>query len=327
MRRKSTKTIIKGGGMKRSLTRLLVACSALIGSSFAYAYPEKPVTIVVAWGAGGATDILTRALQPAWSKNLGAELIIKNVTGAAGTIGTAEVAAAKADGYTIIVTPAGPMTTQPHMRKLPYSVDSFAPIGRVSINPQVMMVAKESPYKSAKDLFDAIKKSPGKILAGSTGAGTLPHIGIIAMNQSGLDVKHLPFQGSVNVMKALLGNSVQVFSDQSQLVPSFEVRPIATWSGSRLPEYPDVPTMKELGFDYDIYNWVGAYAPANTPPHVLTKLSDSLEKTVKDPAVMEALKKLKVQVSHMDPYVFQRFTKSESARNRKLLEAANLLAK
>lgn len=313
--------------MKRSLTRLLVACSAMLCSTFALAYPEKPVTIVVAWGAGGATDILTRALQPAWSKNLGAELIIKNVTGAAGTIGTAEAAAAKPDGYTILVTPAGPMTTQPHMRKLPYSADSFAALGRVSINPQVMMVAKDSPYKTAKELFDAIKKNPGKIIAGSTGAGTLPHVGIIAMNQEGLNVKHLPFKGSVNVMKALLGDSVQVFSDQSQLVPSFEVRPLATWSASRLSAYPDVPTMKELGLDYDIYNWVGAYAPLNTPPHVLTKLSESLEKTVKDPSVVEALNKLKVQVSHMDPYVFQRFTKSESARNRKLLEAADLLAK
>jgi tripartite-type tricarboxylate transporter receptor subunit TctC len=313
--------------MKRFLIRLLVAGSALVSSSLAFAYPDKPVTLVVAWGAGGATDILVRALQPAWSKNLGAQLIIKNVTGAAGTIGTAEVAAAKADGYTIIVTPAGPMTTQPHMRKLPYSVDSFASIGRVSINPQVMMVSKDSPYKTAKDLFDAIKKSPGKIIAASTGAGTLPHVGIIAMGQSGLDVKHLPFQGSVNVMKALLGNTVQVFSDQSQLVPSFEVRPIATWSASRLPEYPDVPTMKELGFDYDIYNWVGAYAPASTPPHILTKLSDSLEKTVKDPEVVKALNRLKIQTSHMDPFVFQRFTKYESARNRTLLEAADLIAK
>jgi tripartite-type tricarboxylate transporter receptor subunit TctC len=313
--------------MKILLRKLLAGIGLMLGATAVFAYPDKPVTVVVAWGAGGATDILTRALQPVWSKNLGAELIIKNVTGAAGTIGTAEAAAARPDGYTIIVTPAGPMTTQPHMRKLPYSVESFAALGRVSINPQVMMVAKESPYKSAKELFEAIKKNPGKIIAASTGAGTLPHVGIIAMNQSGYDVKHLPFKGSVNVMKALLGDSVQVFSDQSQLVPSFEVRPLATWSASRLAEYPDVPTMKELGMDYDIYNWVGAYAPAKTPPHILTKLADSLEKTVKDPAVVDALKKLKIQVSHMDPFVFKRFTDAESVRNRKLLEAADLLAK
>ncbi|MGA0129438.1 MAG: Bug family tripartite tricarboxylate transporter substrate binding protein, partial [Burkholderiales bacterium] len=133
--------------MKILLRKLLAGIGLMLGATAVFAYPDKPVTVVVAWGAGGATDILTRALQPVWSKNIGAELIIKNVTGAAGTIGTAEAAAARPDGYTIIVTPAGPLTTQPHMRKLPYSVESFAALGRVSINPQVMMVAKESPHQ------------------------------------------------------------------------------------------------------------------------------------------------------------------------------------
>jgi tripartite-type tricarboxylate transporter receptor subunit TctC len=312
---------------KNSKTKLAALSAGLLLSGTALAYPTKPVTIVMAWGAGGATDVLARAIQPAWSKNLGAEIVIKNVAGAGGTIGTAEAANAKPDGYTIIVTPAGPMTTQPHMRKLPYSVDSFAPIGRISINPQMMMVPKDSPYKSAKDLFDAIKKQPGKMMAASTGAGTLPHVGIIAMNQSGLDIKHVPFKSSVDAMKALLGNTVQVFSDQSQLVPSFDVRPIAAWTAQRLPEYKDVPTMKELGYDYDIYNWVGAYAPKGTPPAVLDKLVTSLEKTIKDPAVVDALQKLKVQVSYMGPKDFGPFTVAESARNRKLLQAADLLAK
>jgi tripartite-type tricarboxylate transporter receptor subunit TctC len=312
---------------KHSKTKLAALGAGLLLSGTALAYPTKPVTIVMAWGAGGATDVLARAIQPAWSKNLGAEIVIKNVAGAAGTIGTAEAAAAKPDGYTIIVTPAGPMTTQPHMRKLPYSVDSFAPIGRISINPQMMMVLKDSPYKSAKELFDAIKKQPGKMMAASTGAGTLPHVGIIAMNQSGLDIKHVPFKSSVDAMKALLGNTVQVFSDQSQLVPTFDVRPIATWTAQRLPDYKDVPTMKELGYDYDIYNWVGAYAPKGTPPAVLDKLITSLEKTIKDPAVVDALQKLMVQVSYMGPKEFGPFTVTESARNRKLLQAADLLAK
>jgi len=293
----------------------------------ALAYPEKPVTIIMAWGAGGATDVVARALQPVWSKNLGAEIIIKNISGASGTIGTAAAAAAAADGYTIIVTPAGPITTQPHMRKLPYGVDSFAPIGRVSINPQMMMVPKDAPSKSAKELFEVIKSEPGKIVAGSSGAGTLPHIGIIAMQQSGLNVKHVPYKSSVDAMKALLGNTIQVFSDQAQLVQSFDVLPIATWSATRSAEYPNVPTMKELGYDYDIYNWAGAYAPKGVPPAVMEKLISSFEKTMRDPAVLEALKKMKIQASYMGPKEFGEFTAIESNRNRKLLQSANLLAK
>jgi tripartite-type tricarboxylate transporter receptor subunit TctC len=293
----------------------------------ALAYPDKPVTIVMAWGAGGATDVIARVLQPVWSKNLGAELIIKNISGASGTIGTAEAAAADADGYTVIVTPAGPITTQPHMRKTPYSAESFAPIGRVSVNPQMMMVSKDAPYKSAKDLFEVIKNEPGKIVAGSTGAGTLPHVGIIAMQQSGLNVKHVPYKSSVDAMKALLSNTVQVFSDQAQLVQSFDVLPIASWSATRSAEYPNVPTMKELGYDYDIYNWVGAYAPKGVPPSVMEKLISSFKKTMQDPAVLDGLKKMKIQVSYMGPKDFGEFTVIESNRNRKLLQAADLLAK
>jgi len=313
--------------LRKYITKCAVLGATALFSAAAIAFPDKPVTVVMAWGAGGATDVLARAIQPAWSKNLGAEIVIKNVAGAGGTIGTAEAAAAKPDGYTIIVTPAGPMTTQPHMRALPYSVDSFAPIGRVSINPQIMMVPKDSPYKTAKQLFDAIKKEPGKLVAASTGAGTLPHVGIIAMNQSGLNIKHLPFKSSVDAMKALLGNTVQVFSDQSQLVTSFDVLPIATWTAERLPDFKDVPTMKELGYNYDIYNWVGAYAPKGTPQAVMDKLASSLEKTIKDPAVVAALQKLKVEVSYMPPKEFGAFTAAESVRNRTLLQAADLLAK
>lgn len=313
--------------MNNTIGKLLAVTAGLVLSTAAHAYPDKPVTMIVAWGAGGATDVVARAIQPYWSKKLGAEIVIKNVAGAAGTIGTTEAATAKPDGYTIMVTPAGPMTTQPHLRKLRYSIDSFAPIGRISISPQVMMVPKTAPYQTAEALFDAIKKEPGKLVAASTGAGTLPHIGIIAMNQSGLDVKHLPFTSSVDAMRGLLGGTAQVFSDQVQLVPSFDVTPLATWTGERLPEYPNVPTMKELGFDYEISNWGGAFAPKGTPAPVLEKLASSLKEAMEDPELLAALDKLKVQRGYMDSEEFGTFASNDSARNRKLLEAANLLAK
>jgi tripartite-type tricarboxylate transporter receptor subunit TctC len=111
------------------------------------------------------------------------------------------------------------------------------------------------------------------------------------------------------------------------LVTSFDVLPIATWTAERLPDFKDVPTMKELGYNYDIYNWVGAYAPKGTPQAVMDKLASSLEKTIKDPAVVAALQKLKVEVSYMPPKEFGAFTAAESVRNRALLQAADLLAK
>jgi tripartite-type tricarboxylate transporter receptor subunit TctC len=311
---------------KMSLAAAILLLLGLAATQPAQAFPTQPVTIIMAWGAGGATDVVARALQPVWAKNLGGNIIIKNVVGAAGTIGTAEAAAASPDGHTIIVTPAGPMTTQPHLRKLPYAVSSFAPIGRIAISPQVMMVPKTSPYKTLQDLLNAAKKEPGKIIAASTGAGTLPHIGIIVLNQMGYEMKHLPFKGSADAMKALLGGTAHVFSDQAQLVPAFDVRPLATWTAKRLPEFPDVPALKEFGIDVDIYNWVGAFAPLKTPPDILAKLESSLLETLKDPAIIEAIQKLRVQHAPMPGKEFGPFALAESERNKKLLAAAGLLA-
>ena len=114
-------------------------------------FPDKPVKIVVAWGAGGATDTVTRALQDAFARELGTDIVVKNVSGAAGTIGTAEVASSRPDGYTVLITPAGPLTTQPHLRKIPYDLDSFDPIGRIMMSPMLMMTAPNSKLKSVEE--------------------------------------------------------------------------------------------------------------------------------------------------------------------------------
>ena len=111
-------------------------------------FPDKAVKIVVAWGAGGATDTVTRALQDAFARELGTDIVVKNVTGAAGTIGTAEVASSRPDGYTVLITPAGPLTTQPHLRKIPYDLESFDPIGRIMMSPMLMMTAPDSKYNN-----------------------------------------------------------------------------------------------------------------------------------------------------------------------------------
>ena len=311
----------------RRVLRTLLFASVLVPFTSASAqYPQKPVTVIVAWAAGGATDLVTRVMQPALSQKLGADLIIRNVEGAAGTIGTAESARAPADGYTLLITPTGPLTTQPHLRDLPYDIDSFAAVGRIAVTPMLMMVTQASPYRSLKDVLDDAKANPGKVKFASTGAGTLPHISILALNKAAnIDTKHIPYKGSANVMKALLGGEIDVFSDQSQLVPKYELRALSTWSAARLPEFPDVPTMKELGYDFELVNWIGVFAPKGTPQPVIDKLAAALRDTLADQGVIDALDKLKVAVAHQGPADLAAFAQRDYTRNRDLLKEAGLL--
>lgn len=315
-------------GTRRAFSRLAVA-TALLGSlAFALpaqAYPDKPVTIIVAWAAGGATDVVTRALEPVLAEKLGANLVIRNITGAAGTIGTAEAAAAEPDGHTILITPAGPITTQPHLRELPYDLPSFDAVGRINITPMLMMVTKESPYQTLDDIISASREKPGSVKFASTGAGTLPHISILALNQAaGIDTKHVPFQGSANVMQALMGGVVDVFSDQAQLVPQYELHPVVAWADERLPEYPDVPTVKEGGYDLAFANWLGMFVPAGTPEEIRAQLGDALEATLETPSIVEALEKMKLTISHMNGEDLTKFAQAEHERNGRLLADAGL---
>ena len=296
------------------------------GSSALAEYPEKPINVIVAWGAGGATDVVTRALQPTLAEQLGADLVIRNVTGAAGTIGTAEAAAADPDGYTVLVTPAGPLTTQPHLRELPYDLDSFEAIGRINITPMVMMVTQESEYQTLEAIIEKSKAEPSSVTFASTGAGTLPHISILALNEAaGIETRHLPFQGSANVMQALLGGTVDVFSDQAQLVPQYELHPVAVWADERLAEFPDTPTLKESGYDFALANWLGVFVPAGTPDDVKSTLADALQATLEDPAIVDQLVKMNLQISYMSPDELAEFAQGEYQRNRELLASAGLL--
>lgn len=317
--------ITRRGAAAGLLAAGAMAMAATSGTALA-AYPEKPITVYIAWSAGGATDLVTRAMQPVLSAQLGTDLVIRNVAGAAGTIGTAQAARAGADGYSILVTPMGPITIQPHLRNLPYDYDSFTPIGRIAVTPMLMMVPKESQYSSVETIVEKAKASPGDVKFASTGAGTLPHIAILSLNSAaGIDTKHIPYKGSANVMKALLGGEVDVFSDQSHLVPKYDLKPLATWSSERLPDYSDVPTMKELGYDFNLVNWLGVFAPKGTPAEATDKLASALEATLKDASVIAALEKLRVTIAHLSPEDLNKAALSDYERNRDLLKSAGLL--
>jgi tripartite-type tricarboxylate transporter receptor subunit TctC len=310
-----------------------IACalaSAIIvsGSPAKAAYPDRPVTIVVAWTAGGATDLLTRGIQDAFQKALGAQVIVKNVPGAAGTLGTAEVARATPDGYTILVSPIGPITLQPHRMKLDYSHDSFEPICKLVDSPVVLMAAPNSKYKSVAEVVSAAKAAPGKMPYGSTGPGTIPHVSMIAFAKAaGIEIKHVPYKGSADVVQGLLTSTVDLFTDQPNLVPQYNLTPLGIFASARIPTYKDVPTLKEAGYDLQFSIWNSMFAPKGTPEPVLAKLESACKTTLADAGVQDALGKQRQPIDFLDRKAAAAFISAEFKKNGALLTEAGLTVK
>lgn len=287
------------------------------------AYPDRPVTIMVAWTAGGATDLLTRAMQDTFQKALGGQVIVKNVPGASGTLGTAEAARAAPDGYTILLSPIGPITLQPHRLKLDYSYDSFETICKLVDSPVVLMGPPNAKYKTVADIVTAAKAAPGKVAYGSTGPGTTPHVSMLALSKgAGIELKHVPYKGSADVVQGLLTNTVELFTDQPNLVPQYNLTAIAIFASERIPTYKDVPTMKEAGYDLQFSIWNTMFAPKGTPEPILAKLEDACRTTVKDPTVVEAFAKQRQPIDFRDRKAAAEFVASEFKRNGELLRAA-----
>jgi len=292
------------------------------------AYPERPVTVIVAWTAGGATDLLTRGLQDAFQKALGGQVVVKNVPGAAGTLGTAEVARAAPDGYTLLISPIGPITLQPHRMKLTYSYDSFEPVCKLVDSPVVLMAAPKSKYKTVADAVSAAKAAPGKLPYGSTGPGTIPHVSMIAFAKAaGIDIKHVPFKGSADVVQALLTDTVDLFTDQPNLVPQYNLTPLAIFAAKRIPTYKDIPTLKEAGYDLQFSIWNAMFAPKGTPEPIMAKLEAACRATMTAPGVVENLGRQRQPIDFLDRKGAAAFISAEFKKNGELISGAGLSPK
>jgi tripartite-type tricarboxylate transporter receptor subunit TctC len=293
----------------------------------AQAYPDRPITFIVAWSAGGATDLITRAVTPKVAQILGVDVVVRNLAGAAGTIGTAEAAQAAPDGYTVLQSPAGPVTLQPHLRDIPYDRDSLEPVCRLTLAPLALMVPQDSPYGTVADLVEAAREAPGDVMYGSAGAGTLPHVSMVALaDAAGVEMTHVPYQGSAESMRALMGGEVQAVSEQSNLVPRYELHALAIWAEERTPEFPDTPTMIEQGYDLTFANWNAWYVPADTPREIIDTIANACEQALQDPDVIQRVAvDMETPISYLGPDDFREFYYEEFEANRAILSAAGLV--
>jgi len=314
---KSLKTIVAGA--------LLVASTSTMAQA---AFPDRAVSLLVPFGPGGSTDLIARALAAEMAKTLKQQVVVLNKAGAGGAIGAAEVANAKADGHMLGMLPVGPLTTQPNLRKLPYSADSFDYVCRVYANPQVLLVRKDSPYKSVMDLIADARAHPGKLTYASTGTGSVPHLALAALaSATGTKMVHVPYKGDSDSLLGVLSGDITMFVSHSTLLSTHgdKVRGLAVLAPTRLKEFPDLPTIAEQGgpaLNFEV--WGGVTTAKGTPAAALAALDQACRTATQSEGFRKQLQTMNTPVHYMDGKTFGAFVKSEFERNGRLLREAGI---
>lgn len=270
-------------------------------------FPDKPVTIVIPFAAGGPTDVVARMLAVPMGKSLGQPVIVENAAGAGGTIAAAKVARAPANGYTVFLHHMGMATAPALYKKLSFDpVRDFEPIGQVVDVPMTLLARKDFPATDLQGVLAYIKANKGKVTLANAGLGAVSHLcGLLFMTQIGEELTTVPYKGTGPAMTDLLGGQVDLLCDQTtQTVPFIKegrVKVIGVAMPRRLAALPDVPTLDEQGLKgFEVKVWHGLYAPRGTPPEALKKLNEALRAALQDPAVKQRLTELSSEVPPMD---------------------------
>lgn len=309
------------------LAGTLTAIAMALAATAAHAdYPERSVDVVISYGPGSNTDTGARLFMNAMAQVIdGLEYVPVNVEGAGGTIGTAQLAASDADGYTLGYNPIATVTIQPHLRPLPYGQDSFEPICRVSNTPSAVMVAPDSPYQSVDELMAAAAAGENIVAAGPA-PGSLPFIAAQSVVQAyDAEVTYLPIGGGGRAAASILGGEATMSTDLYSAAATRGLRALAILADERQADAPDVPTMKELGHDISLSVWFGLFAPAGTPADVIDTLSAACAEAVENEAFVEGMSAANHVLAYLGREDFVAFYNDQFANNRQLLVNIGLL--
>lgn len=307
---------------KRQIFKTLSGIILAASTNLAFAdYPNSPITIIVPFPAGGSTDLMARATALEFTDSLGKNVVVRNTGGGAGTVGTAALARARNDGYTIGVVPAAPLINQPHMRSTPYNVDSFDYVCHLFFSPQGLAVKPGSPFKNLKQVLDFAKAHPGELSYGSPGPGSLPHLAMEQLlDKAGIQIKHVPFQGDGPGVTALMGGHIDLYMAIVSVVKDKDLNAVALFSDERLSSLPNLPTAIEQGFDMTASWWGGVLTPKGIPSEAKDKLNKACIAASKSERFNQTLTKLGTLVKYRNPTEFRALVDQGSQTNGRLIE-------
>jgi tripartite-type tricarboxylate transporter receptor subunit TctC len=277
------------------MRRVTLAAALLMaaGSAAAQDYPGRPITIVVPAAAGGPTDTISRVTAQAMSKLLGQQILIENVGGAGGTIGTGRVVRAAPDGYTLLIFHVGLATAATLYRQLPYDTkQAFAPVGLITDAPMTIIARSDFAPNTLGELIPHLK-SREKTTIGNAGVGSAAHLcGMLFMSETKLQLTTVPYRGTAPVMNDLIGKQIDMACDQATNttgpILGKQIKAYAVTTKARLKTLPDIPTADEAGLkDFELNIWHGLFAPKGTPPAIVQKLSTVLKTALKEPEVVK----------------------------------------
>ncbi|MES2581236.1 MAG: tripartite tricarboxylate transporter substrate binding protein [Pseudomonadota bacterium] len=317
--------------MKKLLTSLALAAAACS----AWAWPDKPVTLIVPFPPGGSTDQIARTLGNSMQQKLGQSFIVENKAGATGTIGATLVKRAPADGYTLLVASLGPYVIAPHLIKNFNAYDARADFDYLTVAvqaPNVLVVPASSAYKNVADVVADLKKNPDKIAFASSGNGSSDHLTAeLFWQQTGTTGLHVPYKGGAPAMTDLLGGQVGAsFQNLNVVVPHVKagkLKALAVTGAKRSTLLPDVPTLSEAGVkDADVYSWQAIAAPKGLKADIYKKIHDALVGAINDPAVKAKLLEQGFEIVANTPEQFTAFQAAEFARWKTLIESRKITA-
>jgi len=299
--------------MKRRtlLASALVLTAGLFAAPAFAAFPDKPVTVICPWTAGGGTDVLLRALSKEAEKFLGQTINVVNQTGGAGAIGHNAIRTARPDGYTVgMIT--FELNSLPPQGLVPFTWKDFDPLMRINSDPAALTVKADAPYSTVRGFMDYAKAHPGEITIGNSAPGSVWHIAAgLAAEKTGVNVKHVPFDGAQPAVTALVGGhikavAVSVAEVRSQ-VQAKNLKILGVMSSERDKIFPDVPTFKEQGVDVQFYTWRGLALPKGVPAANKAKILDAYKKAFETASFKEFAAKASLNLSYQDSAEFAKF--------------------
>lgn len=300
---------------KRIVTLFLtqILALAVFASTGLAAYPDRVITLIVPFGTGGSTDTNARLLAAELEKELGQRIIVKNISGAAGLTGTKAVADAKPDGYTFGYLPPAVLVMHPHVRRVAYTIDDFAPVAVAVSFPYTLFTQKEGGFSDLDDMVKKMQADSSKYFVGSTGVGSMPYFAIMGLlTHYKIKPQLVQFKTDGDAMNAMMGNRISIYASTPMIKEMYESHALVVLDNKRSVFMPDVPSINEFGQDMNFVHWQAVMAPKGTPKKYVDVFSEAIKKVSSGPEYKKTLAKIRMAPDYKTPEETQAYINDQN---------------